>query len=85
MELKILKDEKNAIEVELENLTLVELLRVYLNQDSNVEFAAWRRKHLTENPVLSVKGKNPKKAINDAISAVTKDLDKVEKDFAKLK
>ncbi len=85
MELKIIKDEKDSIEVELDNLTLVEVLRVYLNKDSNVDFAAWRRKHLTENPLLTVKGKNPKKAIKDAVSMATKDLDKAEKEFSTLK
>lgn len=87
MEIKILKDEKNLIEVQLENITLAEILRVYLNKDSAVDFAAWKREHPTEKPILKVeaKGKTAKKAINDAISAIVKDLDKVEKDFVKMK
>lgn len=83
--MEILKQEKEAIEVQLDNLTLAEILRVYLNKDSDVKFAAWKRDHPTKNPILSVKGKNPKKAIKDAVSAITKDLDKTEKDFSKLK
>ena len=55
MELKILKDEKDEIEVEFDNLTMAEILRVYLNNDSAVTFAVWRRKHASENPVLLVK------------------------------
>ena len=85
MELEILKQEKEAIEVQLDNLTLAEILRVYLNKDSDVKFAAWKREHPTKKPILSVKAKNPKKAIKDAVSAITKDLDKIEKDFSKLK
>ena len=87
MEINVLNSSKDEIEAELDDLTLVEILRVYLNKDSSVTFAAWRREHPTKNPVLKVqtKGKNPKKAINDAISALTKDLDKVENDFKKLK
>ena len=85
MELEILKQDKEAIEVQLDNLTLVEILRVYLNKDSDVKFAAWKREHPTKKPILSVKAKNPKKAIKDAVSAITKDLDKLEKDFSKLK
>ena len=84
MELEILKQDKEAIEVQLDNLTLVEILRVYLNKDSDVKFAAWKREHPTKKPILSVKGKNPKKAIKDAVSAIVKDLDKIEKDFSKL-
>lgn len=87
MEVNILNEDKSEIEVELENVTLAEILRVYLNKDSSVEFAAWKRDHPSKKPALKVKtkNKNAKKAIKDAISAVTKDLDKVEKDFSKLK
>ncbi len=85
MEVKILENEKDSMLVEIDGLTIVELLRVYLNKDSSVGFAAWRRDHPTENPILSIKAKNPKKSLKDAISAVVKDLGKVEKDFAGMK
>ena len=57
MEIRILKDEKDDFDVELENVTLAEVLKVYLNQDPSVEFAAWKRIHPTENPILSLKTK----------------------------
>ena len=87
MEIKIIKEEKNLIEVEIENLTIAEILRVYLNKDSGVEFAAWRREHPTKSPVLKVetKGKSAKKAVNDAVAFIEKDLDKILVDFKKLK
>ena len=87
MEINILKSSKDEIEAEIENLTIAEILRVYLNKDSAVTFAAWKRKHPTEKPILLVKtkGKTAKKAINDAVSAITKDLDKFESDFKKMK
>ena len=87
MEVKILKNAKEEIEFQVNSLTLVELLRVYLNKDSSVNFAAWKREHITENPIMLVKtkGKTAKKALNDAISTITKDLDKIEADFKKLK
>ena len=87
MELNILKAEKDDMEVQLENLTMAEILRVYLNKDSNVVLAAWRRDHPSEKPVLKVKtkAKTAKKAINDAISSITKDLDKIFVDFKKIK
>jgi DNA-directed RNA polymerase subunit L len=87
MEMNILKDSKEEIEVEIESLTMVELLRVYLNKDSSVTFAAWKRTHPTKSPILAVKtkGKTPKKALNDAITAITKDLDNLDADFKKLK
>jgi len=87
MELKILKSSKDKIEFQIENLTIAEILRVYLNKDSAVTFAAWKREHPTEKPIVLVKtkGKTAKKAVNDAISAITKELDNVEIDFKKLK
>ena len=87
MEIKVLNSSKDEIEVEVESITIVEILRVYLNKDSNVTLAVWKREHPTKNPVLLVKtsGKTAKKAIDDAVSAVTKDLDKAADDFKKLK
>lgn len=87
MEVKILNNTKEEILIEVDNLTLIELLRVYLNKDSGVIFAAWKREHYTKNPILKVKtkGKTAKKAVNDAITQVTKELDKLEVDFKKLK
>ena len=87
MEMNILKESKEELELEIESLTIAELLRVYLNKDSSVTFAAWRRDHPTKKPLLAVrtKGKTPKKAINDALSLITKELDGVESDFKKLK
>lgn len=87
MEVNVLKSEKNEIEVELDNITIAEILRVYLNKDSNVDVAVWKREHPTKKPVLLVrtKGKTAKKAVDDAVSAITKELDKFAGDFSKLK
>ncbi len=87
MEINILKSSKDEIELELENLTIAEILRVYLNKDSSVTFAAWRTEHPTKKPVLLIKtkGKTAKKAIDDAVSLITKDLDKLESEFKKIK
>jgi DNA-directed RNA polymerase subunit L len=87
MEIQIIKNEKEEIEFELESLTLAEILRVYLNKDSDVTFAAWKREHPTKKPIFLVKtkGKTAKKAIDEAISSLVKDLDNLESDFKKLK
>ncbi|MEJ2267987.1 MAG: RpoL/Rpb11 RNA polymerase subunit family protein [Nanoarchaeota archaeon] len=87
MEINILKNDKNEIEAEIGNLTIAEILRVYLNKDSSVTFVAWKREHPTKKPILKIetKGKTAKKAINDAVAEITKDLDKFESDFKKLK
>ena len=85
--MNIIRESKDEIEVEIQSLTIAEILRVYLNKDSAVTFAAWKRVHPTSNPILLVKtkGKTVKKAINDAISTVEKELDKLDSDFKKAK
>ena len=85
--MEILKSSKDEIEVRIGNMTLVEILRVYLNKDPAVSFAAWKRDHPSEKPILKVttKGKSAKKAISDAVTSIVKELDKIEADFKKLK
>jgi len=87
MEIDVLKSSKDEIEVQLGNLTIAELLRVYLNKYSDVSFTAWKRAHPTEKPVLVVKtkGKTAKKAVSDAVVSITKDLDKALEDFKAIK
>lgn len=87
MDIKILKNEKNEIKVEVGNITVVEVLRVYLNRDSSVNFAAWKRMHPSKNPILHVKtsGKTAKKALQDAITAIEKDSSKFLSEFKKAK
>ena len=86
MKINYLKDEKNEIELELDNATIAEILRVYLSQDEGVEFAAWKREHPTKNPVLKIKtsGKTASKALNDAKEKLEKDLDKIQSEFKKV-
>ena len=86
MDLNILNESKNEIEVEFDDVTIPELLRVYLNKDSAVDFAAWKREHPTKKPILKVitNGKGAKKAINDAVNSITKELDGFEKNVKKL-
>jgi len=79
MEYEVLKHDKNEIEIAIQNLTLAEILRVFLNKDSAVEFVAWKRDHPSKPVVLKVetKGKTAKKAIEDAISAIEKESEKL--------
>ena len=87
MEINVLKNTKDEIEFETDNLTIAEILRVYLNKDSAVSFAAWKQDHPTESIVMKIKtkGKTAKKALNDAVVLITKELDKSLDNFKKLK
>ncbi len=87
MEFKVLRQEKNEIELELDNLTVVELLRHYLTKESSVEFVAWKREHPTKNPILKLKtsGKDSKSIIESAIKSILEDLESLNSEFKKTK
>lgn len=80
MELKVLKEEKQDIELQIDNITIAELLRVYL-YEQGAAFAAWRREHPTKPLVLKVSANSgsASKLIGDAVAAVQKDLDSLQK------
>lgn len=84
MEVKVLKDEKDVMDVELDSLTVAELLRVYLNKQG-VKMAAWRREHPTKNPILHIEDSNAKKALKTAVAEVEKELDNYSEEFKKSK
>ena len=78
MNIEILKQDKNSVELKIDNLTVAEILRVYLNRES-IEFAAWRREHPSKPVVFRIEssGKTVKKAVGDAVEAVKKDCNKI--------
>ena len=84
MEVKILKDEKNELDIEVGSLTIVEVLRTYLNK-SGAKLAAWKQDHPTKNPILHIEGDNPKKILKSAIASLAKEIDKIVDEFKKLK
>jgi DNA-directed RNA polymerase subunit L len=78
MNVEIIKSEKNELDLKIDNPTVAEVVRVYLNEQG-VDFAAWRREH-PSNPVsMTIKssGKTVAKAISDAVEAIKKDCDKI--------
>lgn len=87
MDVKVLEKAKNEIKVEFSDPTFSEILRIYLNKDSDVTFAAWKKEHQTMNPMLLVKtkSKDAKSVLESAIKAVLDDLEKVESSFKTLK
>jgi DNA-directed RNA polymerase subunit L len=87
MEVKILIDEKNELEIQLDNQTVAELLRGYLNQDESVKLGVWKKEHYSRPLKLKVisEGKTAKKALQDAITKAKKDLDKYSDELKKAK
>ena len=78
MKIEILSHDKNNLEIKLNNPTVAEILRVYLNAQG-IEFAAWRREHPTKPIIFKIQseGKTVKKALSEAGEAIKKDLEKI--------
>jgi len=87
MEIKILKDTKDELEIQIDNQTIAELVRVYLNQDSAVKLGAWKKEHYSKPLKMKIisQGKSAKKALSDAIAKAQKDLKKYSDEFKKSK
>lgn len=86
MEIKVIKAKKDELEIELNNLTVAELLRNMLWQDKATEFAAWKREHPTKNPrvVLKTKGKTAKKVMLDTLASIEKITAQLSKETKKI-
>mgnify|MGYP001174067918 CR=1 FL=1 len=80
MEIEVLKNEKNEFEAKVDNITIAEILRVYLNKQG-IEFAAWRREHPAKPVIMRIQssGKTVKKEVSEAVSEIKKELDKLAK------
>jgi DNA-directed RNA polymerase subunit L len=78
MNIEIVKSDKNEVELRIDNLTVAEILRVYL-YEAGVDFAAWRREHPSKPLIMKIETKdsNVKKVVSDAVSKINKDADKI--------
>ena len=87
MDINIIKDNKNELELQLDNSTVAEILRVYLNKDSSVSQGVWKREHYSKPVVMKIvsEGKPAKKVLQDAINSIQKDLKKYKEEFKKSK
>ncbi len=76
MKIEILKHEKSEVELKIDNITIAEILRVYLN-NQGVDYAVWRKDHPSKPLTMLIKGTNVKKEVTDAIAEIKKDLSKI--------
>ncbi len=75
MNIEIVKEDKNEIELKIDNVTVAEILRIYLNEQG-VEFAAWRREHPSRPVLMKIKSSgNLRKIVNDSVNAIKKECD----------
>jgi DNA-directed RNA polymerase subunit L len=85
--IKLIKQDKDELQLEIDNLTIAELLRNYLWQDSATVLASWQKDHPSKNPilVLKTKGKSPKKVLQDTMGKIQNLNAKILSEFKKTK
>ena len=78
MNIEVVKQEKNSVELKIDNLTVAEVLRAYLNRNG-VEFAAWRKEHPSKPLLFKIEssGKGVKKEVSEAVDMIKKDCNKI--------
>lgn len=83
MELKVLEETEDKIKLEIDDQTFVNLLNEALWKQK-IEWAAWARDHpYLSKPVISVKAKDPKKALIAAAEEIQADAESIKKAFLK--
>jgi len=86
MNIKILKEEKNYLEIEIDNLTLAEVMRSYLWKNKSTILAGWKREHPTKPIVLVLKTKgDAKKVLKESIEKLRQELKELKQIAKKLK
>ncbi len=75
MNIEVVHQDKENAELFLDNITVAEILRVYL-AEQGVDFVAWRREHPSKPIVLKITSeKGVAKSVDAAVSALKKNLD----------
>ena len=88
MEIEVKEQEKNKLEfvIKGERHTFPSLLKNALLKDSKVKFAAYKLLHPNDSDAhfaLSTEGKDPKKALADALKRMESDLSDFKKEVKK--
>ncbi|MEM1577769.1 MAG: RpoL/Rpb11 RNA polymerase subunit family protein [Candidatus Pacearchaeota archaeon] len=77
--MRILKKEKDYLEIEMNNLTLAEILRVYLWKNKNIIYAGWKREHPSKPPILILKTKK------DSIEILKSTIEEIKEEIKEIK
>jgi len=83
MNIEIIKQDKGDVELKIDNTTIAEIVREYLNEN-DIDFVAWKREHPTKPVIMKISSnKGIKKEVSNAVSSIKKDLDKIVKSIKK--
>lgn len=85
MEIKVLEKDDERLKIEVDDLTLVNLLNENLWK-RKIELSTYAVEHpYLSKPVLLVKSKNPKKSLIDATERIVEDVQKMKEALKKSK
>ncbi len=80
MEVRLLKNEKDKLVIEVDDLTIAALVADYTAKQRGVEISTFMREHpYLANPKIVVKARDAKAAVKRAIESIKKDLEAIRK------
>lgn len=84
MQINVLSQDKHSAQIQLDNVTVAEIVRVYAYK-VGAEFVAWRREHPSKPIVLLIKGgdKSVSKILADIANLVGKDSNSIVQSIKK--
>ncbi len=87
MTVKILKQDKNTLEIDLGEIdqSLAVILVEKLNETKGVEFAAYKREHPiigTPHLIVKTKGSDPAKVVGKILGEIHKEVTEFRKQFS---
>ncbi|MEM1535105.1 MAG: RpoL/Rpb11 RNA polymerase subunit family protein [Candidatus Pacearchaeota archaeon] len=86
MKAKLIKEEKDLLEIETDNLTIAELIRKQLWKNKATIIAGWKQSHPTKPAVLTIKTKgDAKKVLKESIKEIQDELEKIKTAVKKAK
>ncbi len=84
MNVEVLEKEDEKLKIKIDDMTLVNLLNENIWKQRGFDFAAYSVEHpYLSQPVLTVKGKDPKKTLIEAAERIIEDAKELKKKFSK--
>ena len=75
--MKIVKEEKDSMELETDDLTLASFLVKYLNMNEKMDYASFRQEHPLEEKILiffKVKEGSPREVLKETLKKMESDV-----------
>ena len=83
MNLKVIEQDKEKLKVEIDDLTLVNIIHENLWK-TKIDYSAYVKEHpYLSQPVILVKSKDPKKSLIEAAEKIVEDCDVLKKKIEK--